>query len=157
MCFCYVGRRQRGLPHRRKSEIWNQPRPVEIIRIDQWTYYEEDKVVFCVMRSALVIKVDGFLFEGLVESRSSFRNSRFAVYCSGGARPRRDWGFNRDWAIDAGKQEVESEPGRGSGVPCPEDARCHSQGVVSHHEESRRGRRMGSWGKGPADSCLSLL
>ena len=48
--------------------------PKEVIRIDRWTYEEEDEVVFCIMRFALIVKVDGFLSEGLVESRSSFGN-----------------------------------------------------------------------------------
>lgn len=57
--------------HRRRSRIWNQPHPKKDSGIDQWTHYEQDEVVFGVMRFALLVKVDGFLPEGLVKSRAS--------------------------------------------------------------------------------------
>jgi hypothetical protein len=60
------------LRHQRRSGIWNQPHARKVVRVDQGTHYEEDEVVFCVVRFSLVVKIDGFLSEGLVEPRSSF-------------------------------------------------------------------------------------
>ena len=58
MCFCYAGRRRKGLPHRKRSRIWNQPHPRKTGRVDQLTHYEQDEIVFGVMGFALLVKVD---------------------------------------------------------------------------------------------------
>lgn len=88
--------------------IWNQLHPWNTIRDDQWTHHEQDEVVLGVMRFALVVKVDGFLPEGLVEPCSCFRDGRLSVRGSAGPGPWGDWGFNRDRAIDTGDSEVKS-------------------------------------------------
>lgn len=64
------------------------------------------------MGLALPVKVDGFLSEGIVESCSSFRNSRFSIRGSGSPRPWGDLGFNRHWTIDTEKLEVKSAHGK---------------------------------------------
>lgn len=62
------------MPRRKRSRIWNQLRPRKTGRVDQWTHYEQDEVVFGVVRLALFVEVDGFLPEGLVKSCSGLRN-----------------------------------------------------------------------------------
>jgi hypothetical protein len=46
------------LPHQKRSRIWNQPDPRKTSGINQWTYYEQDEVVFDAMRFVLLVEVD---------------------------------------------------------------------------------------------------
>ena len=62
------------MPHRKRSRIWNQPHPRKAGRVDQLTHYEQDEIVFGVMGFPLLVKVDRFLPEGFVKSRSSLRD-----------------------------------------------------------------------------------
>ena len=59
------------MPRRKRSRIRDQPHPKKAGRIDQWTHYEQDEIVFGVMRLALLVEVDRFLPEGFVKPRSS--------------------------------------------------------------------------------------